>query len=487
MTELSKNYFIILFFLCCSSFIYVHASNNDIENNKEKNKDPNIIFIFLDDLGWADLPQYGYKKTVAPAGWQVYGDINVPNIDKLSNEGTLFTNFYVAAPTCTPSRAGILTGQFPSKLKMYAPIIPNLEFNEKRGLPNYMDYNVPTIMELLKKNGYRTAHFGKWHVGWDENGKAPYIEKYGIDEYDPGMTGPEDRQKSTERITDKTIKFIEKNKDNKFYINTWLYDPHSPLIPTEEERKQYNYLSQESGEYIGALELWYSVLTRIDNHIGRILNKLEELDLTDDTIIIFASDNGPELSVMPFTAHYGGASSIASGPFRGVKRSLYEGGIRTPLIIKYPNNMKEGYVDTKSVITAVDFLPTICELTNTKIKDFSSLDGEDVSEVFYGNEVTRNKPIMWEVRFPIYGRVNDKSPRLAIRDGNWKLLMNPDESRIELYDITRDPGEVDNVLYENPKIAERLKNQLIEWQSQLPESPISPEVGGKNYAWPKND
>jgi N-acetylgalactosamine-6-sulfatase len=446
---------------------------------------PNIILIFADDLGWAELPQYGYQKIVAPAGFQIFGDIEMPNIDRLTKEGTLFTNFYVAAPTCTPSRAGLITGLFPSRTRMHAPIIRRLEFNKERGIPNHLDYNLPTLMKSLQHNGYSVGHFGKWHLGVTAESHTPYIEKYGIDEFSDCLTSDSPYQYSTQVIIDHSIDFIRKNKEKPFYINAWLYEPHAPLFPSEEDIDYYSKLKGEEGTYSDAMLIWYSVLTRMDRHIGRLLNTLDELDLTNNTIVIFTSDNGPESSAMPHTAKYGSVTAVAAGPFRGIKRSLYEGGIREPFIIRWPHRVPANAIDDQSIIGAVDLFPTFCALSNTEIPE--GLDGEDVSEIFRGDTYTREEPLKWEIRFPVYGRVNDMSPRLALRHEEWKFLMNPSQNRVELYNIEEDPGEVDNLSRENPALVEEFSKYLLDWQKTLPEGPVHKDAGEKVYSWPTSN
>ncbi len=443
---------------------------------------PNIILIFADDLGWAELPQYGYHKIIAPAGFQIFGDVKMPNIDRLVNEGTLFTNFYVAAPTCTPSRAGLVTGLCPSRTEMHAPIIKNLEFNAERGIPNYLDYNLPNIMKFLKNNGYKVGHFGKWHMGVTKDGNAPFVEKYGIDEYSDCLIGDNPRQHSTKVICDRTINFINKNKEKPFYINLWLYEPHAPLFPSQEDIELYSKSDPKEGTYRDAMLIWYPVLTRMDRHIGRLLTTLDELNLADNTIVVFTSDNGPESSAMPHTAKYGGVTAVAAGPFRGIKRSLYEGGIREPFIVRWPGMIPENRIDDESIIGAVDLFPTFCTLSGTEIPE--GLDGEDISEVFYGRHFERKDPLTWEIRFPVYGRVNDMSPRLAMRDQEWKFLMNPSMNRVELYNVVEDPGEVDNLAKEKPDLVVEYTEYMLKWHKTLPEGPVHQDAGEKVYNWP---
>jgi N-acetylgalactosamine-6-sulfatase len=339
-------------------------------------------------------------------------------------------------------------------------------------------------MKSLKNNGYQVGHFGKWHLGVDEYAKPSFIKQYGIDEYSDCLVGKNPREQSTKVICDKAIDFIQKHKDKPFYINAWLYEPHAPLLPSREDMDLYANVRPEEGKYQDAMLIWYAVLTRMDRQIGRLLTTLDDLGLADNTIVIFTSDNGPESSAMPHTAKYGSVTAVAAGPFRGIKRSLYEGGIREPFIIRWPGKVSENRVDDESIIGAVDFFPTFCTISGADIP--YGLDGEDVSDIFYGKTYERKGPLTWEIRFPVYGRVNDMSPRLALRDQEWKFLMNPSMNRLELYNVVEDPGEVDNLANEHPAIIEKYSNFLLEWHKTLPEGPVHPDAGEKVYNWPSN-
>jgi N-acetylgalactosamine-6-sulfatase len=445
---------------------------------------PNFVFILADDMGWGDLPSYGHRSQKAYGGWTVRGDLQMPNLDRMARRGVRFTQFYVAQPVCSASRCGFLTGQIPNRLGIH-DYLASHALNVERGMPDALDPATPTVTGLLQKAGYATGHFGKWHLSPENNPKLPRPTDYGIDTYDSCMRGPDGRVRSSEVIADKTIEFIEKHKDGSFYINAWLYDPHSPLRPTEAMMAPYAHLSPQWGDHKGALQVWYSVLTNFDKHIGRILDKLDALGLTENTVVVFSSDNGPENGIIPFTSHYGEASS--AGPFRGVKRSLYEGGIRLPWIVQWPGKTPAGKVDNSTVFGGVDFLPTVCRLAGIDLPAAPRLDGEDLSEALRGKPVrSRKRPLLWEWREPVYGSVLNNAPMLAIRDGNWKLLMNPDRSRVELYDIPRDPSEVNNRADREPAVVKRLSAQLLAWQKTLPKGPVHPEAGKNEYPWPKD-
>jgi arylsulfatase A-like enzyme len=199
--------------------------------------------------------------------------------------------------------------------------------------------------------------------------------------------------------------------------------------------------------------------------------------------VVFSSDNGPEDIHLRNASHSGVGSA---GPFRGRKRSLYNGGTCVPFIVRWPAGQnKPGTVDNNSVLSAVDLFPTFCSLASVDIPDDSKLNREDVSDIFAGNSRARKAPLMWDWRFQIPGHVMHKSPRLAIRDGEWKLLMNPDKSRVELYNISNDPSEMNNMAKRNAVVTKRLIAKLVKWNAELPESPIDELAGKNDYPWPK--
>jgi arylsulfatase A-like enzyme len=444
-------------------------------------KRPNFVFLLADDMGWGDLPSYGHRSQQAYGGWTVRGELKMPNLDRMSRRGVRFTQFYVAQPVCSASRCGFLTGQFPNRLRIHDYLATHA-LNQERGMPDFLDPATPTVTGLLQKAGYATAHFGKWHLSPENDPKGPKPQAYGIDAYDSCLRGPDGRVKSSETIADKTIDFIEQHKDGSFCVNAWLYDPHAPLHPTDEMMAPYESLNPGWGKHKGALQVYYSVLTNMDRHVGRILDTLDRLGLAENTVVVFSSDNGPENGTIPFTSHYGEAAS--AGPFRGSKRSLHEGGIRLPFIVQWPGKVQAGKVDNTTVFGGVDYLPTMCRLAEVGIP--SGLDGEDLSGALMGRPMMRKKPLFWEWREPVYGSVLNNAPMLAVREGNWKLLMNPDRSRVELYDIPRDPREVDNKAGEQAAVVKRLSAKLLAWQKTLPSGPIHAEAGKNEYPWPKD-
>ncbi len=247
--------------------------------------------------------------------------------------------------------------------------------------------------------------------------------------------------------------------------------------------KPYQYL-QPGGKdfpFKSAAQIYYGSVTDMDLQIGRLLKALDDLGLADDTVILFSSDNGPE-DIHVLNAGHSGIGS--AGPFRGRKRSLYEGGIREPGIVRWPGKVPAGVIDNKSVVSGVDWLPTVCKLAGVKIPDSHKLDGEDVSDMLQGQSRPRSKPLMWEWRFRVFGEPFHYSPMLAIRDGDWKLLMNPDRSRVELYEIKKDLTQLNNVAEHHPDIVARLSEKLLAWQKELPSGPTDPGAGQMINSWP---
>ena len=447
-----------------------------IAHAAKPDRPPNILFVLCDDLGWGDLHCYGHRQ------------IKTPNLDRLARQGTLFTQFYVNSAVCSPSRTAFMTGQYPARHRIHGHLASH-DQNAARGMPDWLDPAGPTLTGLLHQSGYATAHFGKWHLGSGQG--APDPGAYGIDDHrtcnsnGPAFEQQRDeyfRAKSTGLFVDEALRFIEANKDRPWYVNLWTLVPHATLHPTDEDMKPYQRLAPGAKlPYKGALQIYYGTITALDRDLGRLFERLEELGQADNTLVLFSSDNGPEDIHIRNAVHSGVGTP---GPFRGRKRSLYEGGVRMPFIVRWPGRVPAGRIETESVLTAVDVLPTLCALAGAAVPGGHALDGEDVSDVFRGKSRPRGRPIFWQWRFRVSGYAIHHCPMLAIRDGRWKLLMNPDRSRVELYDIPSDPSEVDNRASEHPDVVDRLAKQLMAWQGTLPEGPVDAAAGKRNYAWP---
>jgi len=437
---------------------------------------PNILFILCDDMGWGDPSCYGNPR------------MKTPNIDRLAAGGTLFTQFYVNGSVCSPTRSAFMTSLFPARNKMHGHIATE-EMNLKRAMPNFLDPKVPTVAAALKAAGYRTGHFGKWHLGHGPG--APMPEVYGFTHH-MSVTSNETRfqemaqgfrARSSAWIVDNALEFIRSgSRTQPFYAQLWMLLPHAPLAPTEEQLAPFK--GQQPGPHVpwpGAPQVYNASLRDLDTQIGRLLDELDKAGLTENTLIVFSSDNGPE------DIHIANASHAAfgtPGPFRGRKRSLYEGGVRVPGIFRWPGRIPAGRVETEAVVSAVDFYPTMARLAGAAAPP-EQVDGEDVSDVLFGASRTRKKALHWEWRFNVAGYAVNRSPILSVRDGEWKLLMNPDLSRVELYNIPKDPGEMNNLAEEQPALVKRLSAKALAWQKGLPPGPLDAEAGRNGWNWPK--
>jgi len=353
-------------------------------------------------------------------------------------------------------------------------------------MPDWLDSDVTTVCDLLKRAGYATAHFGKWHLGNVPDAPAP--GEYGIDVHrtagsnGPGWDNlPKDsffRAKSTGLFVDEAIRFIRTHKDRPFYINLWTLVPHAYLKPTTEELAVYKNLKVEAKDfpqwmrgYVDAakqpteqMKVYCASMTGLDKAIGRFLDFLDDQRLAEDTIILFSSDNGPEDYHVRRAAN---AGMGYPGPFRARKRSLFEGGIRTPLIVRWPGHVEAGRLDKTSVLSAVDFLPTLARLAGVDLPDIQP-DGENMTDILLGKSRARKKPLYWEWQGGVSGNPDYQPPRLAVRDGRWKLFCNLDGDDVRLYDIPADPEERSNVADRNLEITARLKAQLLAWKKTLP-------------------
>ncbi len=442
-------------------------------------KSPNVIFILTDDQGWGDARFAGHPY------------VRTPHLDRLAGQGTWFRQFYVAATVCSPSRCAFMTGHVPARHLIHGHFSDHAS-NAARSMPNWLDPGVATLPKLLRDAGYSTAHFGKWHLGSGTG--APPPEAYGFDvSKTVGSAGaplgedakdPYFRAKSTALIVDETIGFIRGHKDGPFYVNAWTLLPHAPLKPTPEQLREYETLAPKADDpafgpwmqkYLagakdlaGQMRVFCASLTDLDTQLGRLFAALDEMGLANDTIIFLSSDNGPEDYRIGNAANAGVGSA---GPLRARKRSMYEGGIRTFGLLRWPARVPAGRVDETSVIGAVDFLPTICRLAGIELSPGVRPDGEDVSDIWLGATRPRTSPLHWEWLFSVQGADDGyMPPMLAVRDGPWKLFVNHDGSRPQLYNIPTDPGEQHDVAGAQPDVAKELIAKALAWHRSLPPS-----------------
>lgn len=439
------------------------------------------MLVFIDDMGWGDLSCFGNT------------DANTPQIDAMANEGIRFEQFYVNSPICSPSRTAISTGRYPQRYSITS-YLNNRKNNQERGVANWLDPKAPMLARFLKQAGYATGHFGKWHMGGQRNvDNAPPISDYGFDESLTNFEGmgakllpltetptkdggvkhgriwdqaeilgePFEwmlRSKITGGFVNRAVNFIDRAKANEkpFYINLWPDDVHSPFFPSIK-----NWAGSKPG-------LYRAVLEEMDKQLGVLFDKIRsDSALRENTLVLICSDNGPEKG-----------AGIA-GPFRGYKTMLYEGGVRSPLIVWGPgfiNNEQNGLINKTSIFSAIDLVPSLLDIANAPSNKSAKFDGENLSQTLIGkSNQSRLKPIFFRRppdRNSFYGVEN--LPDLAVRDGKWKLLCDYDGSRPELYDLDRDPSESKNLAGEFPSITKRLKQALLTWNKTLPKDAGDP-------------
>lgn len=415
---------------------------------------PNIVFLLADDLGAADLRCYGHPYA------------RTPNIDSLARDGTRFTQYQATGGTCCPARTGLMTSWFPPRYPTYPA---------NGGFANRV-----TITELLKKNGYATGHFGKWQIEpVTTNGT------YGIDVIG-GTKKPDkaaDERGRDAYVYDAAIQFIEQHKDVPFYVNVWGHIPHHAVDPVEPLVKRWSDLKVTAGDFSPQMQAKFETVRKgggdvddamrrfladvesLDDSVGRLLKRLDELGLRENTIVVFNSDQGADMT----KAGLGGLRDNQmgyNGPLRGGKHTHWQGGQCVPWIVRWPGQVPAGRTDSESVISGVDWLPTLCAITGIKI-DTADFDGEDASAAWLGKAThVRTKPLFWKVSNP--------GGDCTIRDGQWKLLspMRKNSGVVELYDLTADPAESKNIAAQHPEIVARLSEKVAVWVATLPKEYI---------------
>jgi N-acetylgalactosamine-6-sulfatase len=410
---------------------------------------PNIVSILADDWGWGDLSCHGHK------------DFRTPNIDRLASQGIDFQYFNVCNPVCSPSRTAAMTGHFPARYSVHQHFAGH-ELNRQREMPDWLDPRAVTVSRLLQKAGYRTGHFGKWHLTHETIPDAPHPREYGFDE-SAVYNGPPPST-TPERLVDDAISFIKRNKDKPFFVNVWLHETHTPHYPSPTSLAENEKLDEQRRVYA-------AVVRDGDQNVGRILETLESLGLDDKTLVIFSSDNGPEWTGGEKTKHLrdglGTYYSVGeTGGRRGRKRSLFEGGIHVPFIVRWPGHAPAGVKDDATVIAAVDLLPTLCAAAGLPLPAGYIPDGENMLPALEGRPITRGKPLFWEWRGT---SAADCWPRVTVREGPWKLALG-DDDRAELYNLADDPGEQRDVAHSQRDRAERMTRMATEWRSTLPKA-----------------
>lgn len=433
----------------------------------------NVLLIHVDDLGWADIGVLGSDF------------YDTPNIDRLASEGMLFTQSYAAAAICSPSRAAMMTGKYPTRTGITDWIYAKFQGKGTTGLPGefaenpdkplrtpknqgFLPLEELTIAERMKAEGYTTFHVGKWHLG--EEGMYPESQGFDVnfggndlgqppsyfDPYQPATPTPfyelrnvtprSEGEFLTDREGDELVKFIQ-NQNQKFFIHWAPYAVHTPIMGPEDLIKKYNEKQpgrQKNPAYAALVE-------NLDQNIGKVLTELDRLKLTEKTLVIFTSDNGGLIGnpANPITDNY---------PLRSQKGYPYEGGIRVPTIVKWPGKVLVGEKSDFPIVT-MDWIPTILAYLGQNPNQ-QGLDGISLASVLAGEEQTISRDLFWH--FPHY-RGADVVPYSIIRSGDYKLIHYFDGTKDELYDLTNDPRETENLAGQLPFVAAKLKSTLEGW------------------------
>ncbi len=452
-----------------------HVSCNLSKGTKDKQK-PNVVFFLIDDLGWKDLGCYGSE---------VY---ETPGIDKLAADGIRFTNAYAAHPMCLPSRVAIMSGKYPSRLG-----VPGGKHGKGH---SPLPLEEVTIAEALKQHEYHTFFAGKWHIGKEnaypqhqgfdinlgghaKGEPATYFYPYQIGDKVtnvPDLEGGEEGEYLTDRLTDETIRFIKQKKDQPFFVFLSHYAVHIPLEAKDSLLKYYqakmdtfNFRGeawQEEGPADRKMHqdnpIYAAMVASVDESVQRIRNTLIDLELDDNTIIVFTADNGGDACKKNQNGY-----STSNVPLRAGKCWMYDGGIRVPLIVYQPGSKMNGSV-SEHLSTGVDHYPSILEMTGMPLLPDQHVDGISYARVLNEQEVPPRKPIFWH--FPnltLFDWVVGSENASAIFDGEYKLIEYLDNDYTEMYNLKEDISESHNLVGSLPAKTEELYNQLLQWRNEV--------------------
>ena len=408
---------------------------------------PNVILILMDDMGWRDV------------GFAGNDFVETPNLDRLAKEGIRFTQAYASAPNCAPTRACLMSGQYTPRHGVFTVIDPRHDPGQSHHKVisaksnEALSGDVVTIAELLQSKGYVTACFGMWNLGRGRSGPSTPTGQ-GFDHFkEPKSIGFEkdayfdsDGRYCSDVLTDETLAFIEGNRSRPFFVYLATHDVHAPLEPKPELVAKYQKKAQRENVSDAEIQQAASV-EAIDLNVGRIMDKLKELKLDDNTIVIFTSDNG------------GTPQFVA--PLNGSKGALYEGGIRVPAAIWW-KGLKNPGRDFDEPVLSMDFYPTIAELADADLPKNQPIDGTSLISVLRDDAKSlKRDSVFWH--FPCY--IGRGEPSSAVRMGDWKLIEKFQDESFELYNLKNDPGEKKNLAESQPQKAKELKQVLSDWQT----------------------
>lgn len=434
------------------------------------NDKPNIVFIMADDMGWADLPAYGNQYNEAP------------RLSTMAEEGIKFTNAYAACPVCSPTRASIQSGQYPTRVGIIDFIPGHWRPYESVVVPQnrtqHLPLDIKTMGEAMQSAGYKTGYFGKWHLGfWDEHHplKRGYDVAYEYKgggffdpKFKPDYKVEDPEQPLADVLTDMSVDFIKDHKTEPFFLFLSHYDVHVQLDGEQSVIDKYKRKPKMAG--YPSNPVYATMVEAIDDSVGRVLDTLEELGLEENTLVIFFSDNGGLVSrfdEIPLIDRskldqfkntplaYVASSNF---PLRAEKGTVYEGGIREPLIVKWPAKIKAGQV-SDALITSVDFYPTFVALGGGKLPDDQVLDGKNIKAELLGKTPDPDRALFWH--YPVY---HHDVPKSVIRKGKWKLVENLVDGSVELFDLEISITETENLAKSHPKVVKKLMAELNAWR-----------------------
>ena len=448
----------------------IPGCSNFLQTSNKNAKKPNIVFILIDDMGYKDLGCYGSKY------------YETPNIDKLASQGMSFTDAYTCGPNCAPTRASLMSGQYTPRHGVITVHISEREPAHLRKLvpiPNKktLDPKIVTIAEAVKPAGYTSACIGKWHLGnspqfgpedqgfdvnvggYQAGAQKTHFSPYHNRKLKDGPKG----EYLTDRLTNEALKFIDENKNNPFFLYLPHYAVHTPIQAKKKNIEKYEAKQGSNGQ---SNPVYAAMIESLDEGIGKILSRLDKLGLTENTLLIVSSDNGGVggyqqlgIKARPITSN---------APLRGGKGMLYEGGIRVPLIVRWPGKVKPG-TRCKTPVTSVDFYPTLLETAGAPRPSGQILDGQSIVPLLKQTKDLNRDAIFWH--FPAYleakGGTWRTTPVGVIRSGDWNLLEFFEDGNLELYNLRNDISEKHNLAGQKPQIAAELHKLLKNWRKSV--------------------
>lgn len=468
--------------LCTVLLFLFYSGLMELDAQTTNHEKPNIIFILADDLGISDLNSFD------PLERSFY---ETPNINKLAEEGMKFLQAYTNAANCAPTRAAMLSGQYYPNQPIYhvgRPGAGRVEPGEMISAENADELPVDKITdaEMLQQGGYSTAFVGKWHTG-EPPEYGPQQQGYNVNiggsghgnprgwdggyfepNNNPEINDAEEGEYLTDYLTRKAVEIIRKNHESPFYLNLSFYTPHWPLQAPENLVEKYEQKEPEGGHHNAT---YAAMIESMDTNVGKIMDALEELGIADNTVVIFMSDNGgiggyEYIENRPASDNITVSGVTDNRPYKGGKTTYYEGGIRTPLIIRWPATIKSGTTTSEPVI-GIDLYPTYLDLAGIEQPDNYQLDGLSLLPLFRNPDTDLNREALYW-HFPGYPNSRWRTgPVSAIRSGSWKLLKFYATDHVELYNLRDDPGEQNNLVDQMPDQTDKLKQQLEGWLTEM--------------------